>query len=292
MGDYSKTGDNTGQSIGTLLTQARIDKGHSLAALAREMRMPQHLLAAIENEKWEQVPPGRERPLVRRIAEYLELDLSQHKDAWSRVPGALPSDAPDPHRERLERILMTVLSVGTVVLVLWLVVPGPDLKGPQDGHEVKKKETHKLVWVPKKTDSPFPVMGELIPDPPITSEGILVTMRAAEASTLHITNQEGKKTLSLQASDPLTLRVKGPFSLLLERAGGVTLEVAGHRINHGATPGDPWSGQFDDKGIWLLPRKAPVAEPVGEMESPEDETMVDPDPLPADTEEAASTGEE
>jgi hypothetical protein len=47
--------------------------------------------------------------------------------------------------------------------------------------------------------------------------------------------------------------VKGAFSLFLENAGVVNVEVAGLRIPHGQSVGETWTGRFDAEGRWLKP---------------------------------------
>ena len=58
---------------------------------------------------------------------------------------------------------------------------------------------------------------------------------------------------ALQVSEPWRLRVKGPFSLVLDNAGVVNVEVAGRRIAHGQSVGQAWTGRFDAEGRWLRP---------------------------------------
>ena len=69
---------------------------------------------------------------------------------------------------------------------------------------------------------------------------------------------------TLRVSEPWRLRVKGPFTLILNDAGVVNVEVAGRHIVHGQSVGEPWTGRFDGEGRWLrpdppqLPEGAPV----------------------------------
>ena len=62
-------------------------------------------------------------------------------------------------------------------------------------------------------------------------------------------------------AEPWRLRVKGPFTLLLDNAGVVNVEVAGRRIPHGQSVGETWAGRFDGEGRWLRP--APPELPEG-----------------------------
>ncbi len=256
------TEDPEAFGIGEILRAARVDKGLNQPTLARELRMPLHLLAAIEAENWAQVPPGRERPLARRIAAHLEIDLTLHAEAWEQVPGGPPKDVPDPGRERVEQMLMGTLTLGSVALFLWLVVPGRDIKGSAAQREPNKGFTPAAVWVPKTPPTPYPVLGEVLPEAPVTAEGILVSLRAMDACLARIASQGENLSHPMHVSEPWILRVKGPFTLDLENAGVVTVEVAGRRINHGGAVGEPWSARFDEEGRWILPVEAPPRLPL------------------------------
>jgi hypothetical protein len=50
--------------------------------------------------------------------------------------------------------------------------------------------------------------------------------------------------------------VKGPFTISLDNAGVVALEVAGRHIRHGRTVGEPWLGRFGPLGDWIQPQEA------------------------------------
>lgn len=249
-------------SIGEVLRAARVAKGLSQQTLARELRMPVPLLAAIETEDWPEVPPGRERPLARRIASHLGVDLSPYAEAWEQVPGGPAMEAPDPARERAEQMLMGGLTLGSVALFLWLVVPGRDIKGNVIAHEIRRGFTPTAAWVPKTSATPYPVLGEVLPEAPVNAEGILVSLRAMDACNGRIQGEGVDLYHPLHVSEPWTLRVKGPFTLSIDNAGVVTVEVAGRRINHGGAVGEFWSARFDAEGRWILPETVPSELPL------------------------------
>ena len=114
-------------SVGQLIRRAREAKGLSLEALATELKLPLRHLEAIEGDHWEALPPGRPRPLARQLAARLEVDLEYHTGAFQIVPGVQELEPPDPRQERLERVVMGVLTAVSVLVLLWLVVPGPRL---------------------------------------------------------------------------------------------------------------------------------------------------------------------
>ena len=102
----------------------------------------------------------------------------------------------------------------------------------------------------------------------MNDQGTLVSLRVMDTCEVNIepqTDAGGPRLVrTLRVSEPWRLRVKGPFTLRLDNAGVVNVEVAGRRIVHGQSVGEPWTGQFDEEGHWLrpalpeLPEGAPV----------------------------------
>ena len=136
------------ETVGQLLQQARVSKGLSRAALASELKLPLRHIEAIESDDWASLPPGRPRPLARQLAQRLSVDLKFHTGAFQILPGVPELEPPDPRRERLERVVMGVLTVASALLVVWLVVPGPRLG--------RKPVPSYLTTLPKATLPPPP----------------------------------------------------------------------------------------------------------------------------------------
>jgi transcriptional regulator with XRE-family HTH domain len=256
------------KSLGTLLRQAREAKGLSLERLARDLNLQESVLRSLESDVYEQLPTGGERPLVRQVAELLEVDLAEHPEAWASLPGSMAEDSPDPKQERLERIVMGVLTAGSIGLLAWLIVPGRDLKrGALDENQTQHVGPHsgpQPVAEPhlpaRSTNHDFPVMGEVLPEVPRTEEGLLVILRSQDASVVHVVAEGLDEKRTLQVSGPWLLRVKGAFALTLDNAGVVAVEVAGHSIRHGQSVGETWVGRFNAEGQWIRP-KAPEEPP-------------------------------
>lgn len=245
------------ESVGQLVREAREAKGLSREDLAKELKLPMRHLEAIEADDWVSLPPGRPRPLARQLADRLGVDLEFHTGAFQIVPGVRELDPPDPRQERLERVVMGILTVASVLVVLWLVVPGPSLgrKPAPNPLAVLSKPT--LPPPPAPSASPFPVLGELLPEAPLNEQGALVSLRAMDTCNVRIEPEpsQGGQLLArtLRVSEPWRLRVKGPFTVQLDNAGVVNVEVAGRRIAHGQSVGETWSGRFDAEGRWLQP---------------------------------------
>jgi transcriptional regulator with XRE-family HTH domain len=246
-----------GKSVGQLIRAAREAKGLTLRDLAKELKLPLRHLEAIEGDHWAALPPGRARPLARQLAERLEVDLEYHTGAFQIVPGVREMEPPDPRQERLERVVMLLLTAASVLVMLWLVVPGPRLgrKPPPSYLTALTRPT--LPPPPAPSSSPYPVLGELLPEAPLNEQGALVSLRALDTCEVRIEPQAdtGGPPLArtLRISEPWRLRVKGPFTLNLDNAGVTNVEVAGRRITHGQSVGEAWTGRFDGQGRWLKP---------------------------------------
>lgn len=253
-------------SVGQILQAARVARGLSREALALELKLPLRHIEAIEGDDWDALPPGRPRPLARQLAERLEVDLEYHTGAFHIVPGALDMPPPDPRQERMERVVMGALTAASALVILWLVVPGPRLgqkRAPSDFVGVSRMVPPPP---PPPSDTPYPVLGELLPEAPLNAQGILVSLRGMDACSVKIEPDPATgmpaQDRTLRVSEPWRLRVKGPFQLTLDNAGVVNLEVAGQRIPHNQSVGEPWMGRFDAEGHWLRPEvPATTSEP-------------------------------
>lgn len=261
-------------TVGQILREARIAKALSREMLAVELKLPQRHIEAIEADDWAALPPGRPRPLARQLAERLGVDLEVHTGAFLTVPGAREAEPPDPRQERLERVVMILLTLASVLLVLWLVVPGPSLGRKASPSYLTGLPKPSLPPPPPPSASPYPVLGEMLPEAPINEQGILVSLRALDACEVHLAPapETGGQPQShtLRISEPWHLRVKGPFTLTLDNAGVVNLEVAGVRIPHGQSVGEAWTGAFDAQGRWLRPPKPDQAPVPAEPAPPDD----------------------
>ena len=250
----------------------------SQEGLARDLRLPLHLLNAIEADDWQRIPPGRERPLTRLVAQKVGLDLKEHQEYFEALPGSPEQEPPNPRREALERLLMGAISVSCLAVMAWLLVPGRGLRSKIPAIESAPALGPSASYTPAVASGPNPVLGEVLPEAPITEEGVRISLRAMDACEALVKSGTGALAHSLRVSEPWRIRVKGPFVISLDNAGVVEIEVAGQRIQHGKIVGESWSGSFGADGLLLLPPKpkvenppptAPETEPEAEAENPE-----------------------
>lgn len=259
------------EGLGTALEKARLDRGLSREVLARELNLSVSALEAIEQEQWERLPAGLERPVTRQVSERLGVDPESHPSSWESVPGPVEGEPPDPRRDLLERVVMGLLTLGSVGMLLWLVVPGRRIRtGSLSGPRNVPPPIHTPVFMPVP-EQPYPVLGEVFPEAPRNEEGVLVSLRVLDACTARIEREEGVESRVLQVSEPWRLRVRGAFTLRLDNAGVVKLEVAGRPVLHGQSVGEAWEGRFSAEGVW---QRQAAPEPKVRPSAPET------DPLP------------
>ncbi len=265
-----------GAHLGQVLRQARLAKTWSREVLAEEVNLHPSQLQALEEGRWRAFPPGGVRPLVRQLAERLDVDLAEHVEAFEALPG-LPEPPPvDPAQERMERWAVVGLSVLSLLLLVWLLVPGPRLGQRQPNLSWLPEHPGSYVPPPPPpAQSAYPVLGEMLPEAPRTEAGTLVSLRAQDVAEAVLEGEGGLHlTRTLRVSEPWKLRVKGAFLLRLGNAGVVRVEVAGESIDHGAAVGEDWEGRFDGEGRWLKPK--PKTLPPGG--APESEEAPEPGP--------------
>ena len=270
MSDTGFEEPNEAHHLGRVLREARLAQTLSREYLAEEVNLHPSQLQALEEGRWKAFPPGGVRPLVRQLADRLDVDLAEHVEAFEALPG-LPEPPPvDPAQERMERWAVVGLSVLSGLLLIWLLVPGPRLGQKQP--TLSWLPEHPGSYVPPRpppAQSPYPVLGDMLPEAPRTEAGILVSLRAQDVAEAVLEGEGGLRlTRTLRVSEPWKLRVKGAFRLHLTNAGVVRAEVAGEAIDHGAAVGEDWEGSFDAEGRWLKPK--PKALPPGGAPETED----------------------
>lgn len=252
--------------------EAREARGLTPASLARQLNLPLAFIEAMESGAWDRLPSGRERPLARQVAERLGLDPADHPELWAMLPGELVEEPLDPRQDQVERRVTVVLSLASVGALVWLFLPGPNLRNPKVEAPQRALRTADAAaptpaaLVPGQT---YPVLGEALPEAPRTDAGVLVSFRTQDACEARVQGEGLDLARALQVSQPWRIRVKGPFQVSLSNAGVVTLEVAGRTVPHGQSVGERWSGTFTSEALWQRP-----APPVDEVPTRPD---TDPD---------------
>jgi transcriptional regulator with XRE-family HTH domain len=233
--------------------------GLGLEKMAEELGISAQTIQSIEANDWSEVPSGREYPLVLVIAKRLNIDLRNHPVSKSSFIDSYAVNEIQPSTLIRERIVMVVMTIAVVLVLAWLLIPAKGLVQYSD-KDTQKVPISSTFWQKPDSDQPYPVLGEVFPESPITTDGVLISLRATDFCNARIVMENRhEQNQTLRMSEPWKLRIQGPFVLSLDNAGVVVVEIAGQRIQHGVGVGQQWSGSFDSSGNWLrpLPRRPP-----------------------------------
>jgi transcriptional regulator with XRE-family HTH domain len=233
--------------------------GLELEKMAEELGISANTIRSIEANDWSEVPSGGEYPLVLLIAKRLDIDLRNHPVSKSSFIDSYAVNEIQPGSLVRERVVMVVMTIAVVLVLAWLLIPAKGLVQYSD-KDTQKTAATATFWQKPDSDQPYPVLGEVFPESPITADGVLISLRATDFCNARIViENRHEQNQTLRMSEPWKLRIQGPFVLSLDNAGVVVVEIAGHRIQHGVGVGQQWSGSFDSNGNWLrpLPRRPP-----------------------------------
>ncbi|MCL1892924.1 MAG: helix-turn-helix domain-containing protein [Holophagaceae bacterium] len=240
------------------LHNKRVALGLDLEKMSKEINISSKILNAIEKCDWSEIPSGLEFSLLEQIASRLEIDLKNHSVGVSSFSSSIAVENAHPGDLRRERVAMFGIMIATVVMLAWLLVPATDLSQPPTSNP-QPPSTQRSFWQKPDSELPYPVLGEVFPESPITEDGVLISLRATDTCTATIKIEHGPvQKQVLRMSEPWKLRIKGAFVLTLDNAGVVAVEILGHKIQHGAVVGQQWSGSFDAQGNWLRPLPRPA----------------------------------
>jgi len=218
--------------------------------IAEELGVPVDSIKSVEMGEWTSDNYSEEYALAMHMAKRLGIDFDRYIGIESSLDDLFGAKS-RPANPRSERAIMVAMTVGVVIMLAWLLIPATDISraannGPQ------AQGAYNAVWRKPDSNQKYPVLGEVFPEPPITSDGVLIRLRATDTCETRIVTEDGQVyDQILRTSEPWKLRVKGAFSLSLENAGVVAIEVAGTNIHHGVGVGQPWSGSFDAFGNWI-----------------------------------------
>jgi len=218
--------------------------------IAAELNVSVDSIKAVEAGEWTSENYSEEYALAMQMAKRLGIDFERYIGLESSLDDLFEAKS-RPINPRSEKAIMVAMTIGVVAMLGWLLIPAKDISRTADNGPQAQSADY-AIWRKPESDQKYPVLGEVFPEPPITSDGVLISLRATDTCEAHILIEEGQEHVQvLRTSEPWKLRVKGAFSLSLENAGVVAVEIAGAKVQHGAGVGQAWSGSFDALGNWI-----------------------------------------
>jgi transcriptional regulator with XRE-family HTH domain len=225
--------------------------------IAEELGVTADGIKTVEIGEWTSDNYSEEYALAMRMAKRLGIDFDRYVGIESSLDDLFGAKA-GPINPHSERAIMVVMTIGAVAMLAWLLIPAKDISRAADNDPQAQSASH-AVWRKPVSDQKYPVLGEVFPESPITSDGVLISLRATDTCETRIAAEDGQVHAQvLRTSEPWKLRVKGAFYLFLENAGVVAVEIAGAKIQHGAGVGQSWSGSFDALGNWIRTDPSPA----------------------------------
>jgi DNA-binding XRE family transcriptional regulator len=228
--------------------------------IAAELNVSVDSIKAVEAGEWTSENYSEEYALAMQMAKRLGIDFERYIGLESSLDDLFEAKT-RPINPRSERAIMVAMTIGVVAMLGWLLIPAKDISRAADNGSQMQSADH-AIWRKPESDQKYPVLGEVFPEPPITSDGVLISLKATDTCETRILAEDGQEHVQvLRMSEPWKLRVKGAFSLSLENAGVVAVEIAGAKIQHGVGVGQPWSGSFDALGNWIRTESASAQGP-------------------------------
>ena len=246
--------------FGAAIRKARLGLGLGVGEFSADLGIQAEDLEAIERGDWSGLASESAYGLAVAVGGRLGLDLGAHSIDRAFFFGGMKDGSAHPKDRMREKTVLFVLAAGAALMLAWLLVPAKDMvQTPR--MERAPKPAGEAIWQRPAADLPYPVLGEVFPEAPISRDGVLITIRATDVCNARIETGAGQaRSQSLSMSRPWKLRVVGAFQLHLDNAGVVSVEVAGTKIPLGAGVGQAWSGSFDASGHRLqAPKPAPPA---------------------------------
>jgi len=235
------------ESFGKYLKRERESKRISLREVAKNTRVREHLLKAIEEDRYEVLPPPTYiKGFLLAYAKYLELDphdvMLRYESALKGEPATRP-EAP-PEREGLWSakhfgMLGGIILVGLIVSYLLFLRPS---KPPVES-------------IPEK-----PKMEEILPSPAppqIASTTSMpeeqpfnVQLKAVEETWIRVQiNGQPEREMTLKPGETTSHRALTQVRLVVGNAGGLDIVFRGKSLERFGKPGEVLTLIFTPEGV-------------------------------------------
>jgi cytoskeleton protein RodZ len=224
--------------IGSSLGRAREERGLKLADAAAATRIRVSYLAALEEERFDELPAGYGRAFLRTYAAYLDLDAERLVDEYvSRFPPRQASSVrsrPRRRRDWAPRRAAILLLAGVVALLALLVAgelgsgshkgtPRPSGRSPKPARPVVASSNTAHAQRPRKVERRRRIVLRASPG----DCWIAVRLGSAEGPLLYENLLQPGQAVSFVRM-PLWVRVGAPTNLVLTVDGRRLTPIAGY----------------------------------------------------------------
>jgi len=245
------------ESLGDYLKKEREKKNISLRDVSRNTRVREHLLEAIEADRYDLLPsPTFVKGFLQSYAKYVGLDANEVVLRFQNVMKGLLKEEPSPlpaeeisQKTKPFGIIAGVVLGGIllVLLLIYLTSQGPST--PPAAPIPPEPET-------KQEPAPAPSSHPLSPAPGQEGRPLSLQLKAAERTWIRfqIDDQAAKEAL-LQPGETLNLRDAKRVYLLVGNAGGLDIAVNEKRLERFGESREVVTLNFTPEGVEVKRRE-------------------------------------
>jgi len=221
------------ESLGHYLKKEREKKNISLRDVSRNTRVREHLLEAMEADRYDLLPsPTFVKGFLQSYAKYVGLDPNEVVLRFQNVMKGPPKEEPSPPPEeevsqKTKPFWITGGAVlGGILLILLLIYLTSQGPSPPPGAPTSPEPETKEGPVPTPSAPP------LSPAPDQEGKPVSLQLKAAERTWIRFQiDDQAEKEAMLQPGEILNLRDTKRVHLLVGNAGGLDLTVNGRRLD-------------------------------------------------------------
>lgn len=218
------------ESLGQYLKKEREKKNISLRDVSRNTRVREHILEAIEADRYDLLPsPTFVKGFLQSYAKYVGLDPNEVVLRFQTVTKGPPKEEPSPPQEEVYQKTRPLRMIGgavlggilLILLLIYLTSQGPSTPPAPISSETGRKEE------PASAPSSLPIQ----PASEQAGETVSLQLKAVERTWIRFQiDDQAEKEAMLQPGETLNLQETNHVHLLVGNAGGLDLTVNGKKL--------------------------------------------------------------
>ena len=249
------------ESLGHYLKKEREKKNISLRDVSRNTRVREHLLEAIEADRYDLLPsPTFVKGFLQSYAKYVGLDPNEIVLRFQNVMKGPQKEEPSPPpEEKIPQKAKPFSIIGgavlggilLILLLIYLTSQGPSTPPiPPTSPEPEVKEG----------SAPVPSSQPLLPTPDQEEKPVSLQLKAAERTWVRFQiDDQAEKEAMLQPGENLNLRDAKRVHLLVGNAGGLDLTVNEKKLERFGKSREVVTLIFTPEGVEVKRREKPEA---------------------------------